>query len=122
MIGEKTSPSMKIGYETIVSYWPEAVLKRSDFAYLDKVIPEEERELLEVPDEVRRVKDKDGAEILGESGWSVYIKTTPQFIKCRQEMAKNYVRADKAKNITHQCYRRHLTTDVNLRASSCAVG
>ena len=52
---------MKIGYETIVSYWPETVLKRSDFAYLDRVIPEEQREMFQVPnapEEVRRIKDK----------------------------------------------------------------
>lgn len=60
---------MKVGYETIVSYWPETVLKRSDFAYLDKVIQEEQREMFQVPnapEEVRRINDKDGAEILGE--------------------------------------------------------
>lgn len=60
---------MQVGYETIVAYWPEKVLKRSDFAYLDKVISKEEKVVLGIPDEVRRIEDiegKDGAEILGE--------------------------------------------------------
>jgi 3-oxoacyl-[acyl-carrier-protein] synthase III len=58
---------MLVGYETVVGYWPEKVLKRSDFAYLDKVIPEEQKNVLGVPEEVRRVEGKDGAEFLAEA-------------------------------------------------------
>jgi 3-oxoacyl-[acyl-carrier-protein] synthase III len=57
---------MQIGYETVVGYWPEKVLKREDFAYLEKVVPEELRNVLGMPDEVHRVEGKDGAEMLGE--------------------------------------------------------
>ncbi|MCX5831960.1 MAG: hypothetical protein NT140_08755 [Deltaproteobacteria bacterium] len=57
---------MQVGYETVVGLWPEKVLKRRDFAYLEKVIPAEQRNVLGMPDEVRRVEHRDGSEILGE--------------------------------------------------------
>jgi 3-oxoacyl-[acyl-carrier-protein] synthase III len=57
---------MQVGYETVVGYWPEKILTRSDFGYLEKLLSEEERKLLAAPDEVRRVEGKDGAEMLGE--------------------------------------------------------
>jgi 3-oxoacyl-[acyl-carrier-protein] synthase-3 len=57
---------MQVGYEAVVRYWPEKVMRRSDFAYLEKVMSEEERNILGMPSEVRRVEGKDGAETLGE--------------------------------------------------------
>lgn len=57
---------MKVGFETVVAYFPETVMTRSDFSYLAPVIPEELRVAFRGPDEVRRLKDKDAVEILGE--------------------------------------------------------
>lgn len=57
---------MKVGLETVVSYLPEMVHKRSDFSYLDPVIPEEQREMFRGADELRRLKDDDAMEILAE--------------------------------------------------------
>ena len=57
---------MKVGLETVVSHFPETVLKRSDFSYLDPVTPEEAREIFKGPDEIRRLKDDNAVEILAE--------------------------------------------------------
>lgn len=38
-------------------------MKRSDFSYLDPVIPEELRAAFRGPDEVRRLNDKNAVEI-----------------------------------------------------------
>jgi len=57
---------MKVGFETVVSYFPKTVMKRGDFSYLDPAIPEEQRIAFRGPDEVRRLKDKNAVEILGE--------------------------------------------------------
>ncbi|WP_434106189.1 3-oxoacyl-ACP synthase III family protein [Paraburkholderia caffeinilytica] len=62
--------AQKIGYETVVKYVPETIIKQSDFAYLDDLVaelPDHARKLFApevLPDEVRALKDKDATEIM----------------------------------------------------------
>jgi 3-oxoacyl-[acyl-carrier-protein] synthase-3 len=58
---------MKVGLETVVSYFPETVVKRSDLAYLDEVMPEGMEEMLRGADEFRRLNDENAVEILAEN-------------------------------------------------------
>ena len=58
---------MKVGLETVVSYFPDKVMRRSDFAYLDAVIPEGQEEMFKGPDEIRRLDDENAVEILAEN-------------------------------------------------------
>jgi len=57
---------MKVGLETVVSYFPDSVIKREDFAYLDSAVPEEIAGMFKGPDEIRRLKDYSAVEIMGE--------------------------------------------------------
>jgi 3-oxoacyl-[acyl-carrier-protein] synthase III len=57
---------MKVGLETVVSYFPEKIMQRSDFAYLDAVIPEGQGEMFKGPDEVRRFEGEHAVEIMAE--------------------------------------------------------
>jgi len=57
---------MKVGLETVVSYFPDTAVKREDFDYLDPVIPEDMKRIFRGPDEFRRLKDDDAVEIMGE--------------------------------------------------------
>lgn len=57
---------MKIGLETVVSDFPETVMKGADYSYLEPVIPEMLRGRFRGPVEIRRFKDNDAAEILAE--------------------------------------------------------
>jgi 3-oxoacyl-[acyl-carrier-protein] synthase-3 len=57
---------MKVGFETVVRYHPDTVIKRSHFSYLDAIMSEEEREMFKGPDERRVLKDDNAVEILGE--------------------------------------------------------
>ena len=52
--------------ETVVSYFPDTVMKREDFSYLDPVIPEGMERIFRGPDEFRRLKDQNAVEIMGE--------------------------------------------------------
>jgi len=52
---------MSIGYETVVSYVPEEVVKREAFAYLEPYIPD----MSMVPAEVHRLQRPDAAEFMG---------------------------------------------------------
>jgi len=56
----------KIGLEAVVNYMPENVVKASDLDYLVPLIPPMVKDKLKFPDEVRRLKDNDAAEILAE--------------------------------------------------------
>jgi 3-oxoacyl-[acyl-carrier-protein] synthase-3 len=58
---------MKVGMESVVSYFPEKVMKRSDFAYLDAVIPKGQEALFKAADEIRRLDDEHAVEILAEN-------------------------------------------------------
>lgn len=58
---------MKVGLESVVSYFPEKVMKRSDFAYLDGAIPEGQEAMFKGPHEIRRLDDENGVEILAEN-------------------------------------------------------
>jgi len=58
---------MKVGLESVVSYFPEKVMKRSDFAYLDGAIPEGQEAMFKGPDEIRRLDDENAVEILAEN-------------------------------------------------------
>ena len=57
---------IKVGLETVVSEMPETIVKNSDQSYLETVLPEEWRGIFKWPDEVRRFKNNDAAEILAE--------------------------------------------------------
>jgi 3-oxoacyl-[acyl-carrier-protein] synthase-3 len=57
---------MKIGLEAVVSYLPEKVVKREDFAYLDPVIPKGMEEMFRGADEFRRMEGEDAVEVMGE--------------------------------------------------------
>jgi len=57
---------MKIGLETIVSHFPENVVTREDYSYLDPVIPEDLKERFRGADQLRRNTDEDAAESMGE--------------------------------------------------------
>ena len=47
----KGGSAMKVGLETVVSYFPEAVMKREDFSYIDPTIPPGMENMLRGPDE-----------------------------------------------------------------------
>jgi len=57
---------IKIGLETVVQELPERVMKDTDYDYLKPFVPEELRGIFRGPAEIRRFKDDDAAEILGE--------------------------------------------------------
>ena len=57
---------MKVGLETVVSYFPENVVNREDLAYLDKYIPEGQEQFFKGADEFRRLRDENAVEILAE--------------------------------------------------------
>lgn len=57
---------MKVGLETVVSEFPENVVKDTDYAYLNLVIPPMLKGRFRVPAETRRFKDDNAAEILAE--------------------------------------------------------
>lgn len=57
---------MKVGLETVVSEFPENVVKDTDYAYLNMVIPPMLKGRFRVPAETRRFKDDNAAEILAE--------------------------------------------------------
>ena len=58
---------MKVGLETVVSYFPETVVKRGDLEYLDDFVPEGQEAFFKGADEFRRLKDENATEILAES-------------------------------------------------------
>jgi len=66
---------MKVGLETVVSYFPETVMKREDFSYLDPVIPKGMERIFRGPDEFRRLRDSNAVEIMGE-------KVAEKALKC----------------------------------------
>lgn len=57
---------IKVGLETVVSEMPETVIKAKDLSYLEPVIPEIIRGTFRFPNEIRRMKKDDAAEILAE--------------------------------------------------------
>ena len=57
---------VKVGLETVVADFPETVMKAEDYSYLKPFIPEMIRETFRGPNEIRRFKNDDAAEILGE--------------------------------------------------------
>lgn len=57
---------MKVGIETVVSFFPETVVRGSDYSYLLPLIPEEIRSVFKFPDESRRLRSDDAAEFLAE--------------------------------------------------------
>jgi 3-oxoacyl-[acyl-carrier-protein] synthase-3 len=57
---------LKVGLETIVSVLPDTLVKAKDQSYLEPVIPELLKGKFRFPDEVRRFRDEDAAQILGE--------------------------------------------------------
>ena len=57
---------MKVGLETVVAYFPETIMKAKDYSYLKPFVPEMIRETFRGPDEIRRFKNDDAAEILAE--------------------------------------------------------
>jgi len=57
---------MKVGLETVVSVFPETVVKAAEYDYLESVIPPMLKGVFRVPAEIRRLRDDDAAEILAE--------------------------------------------------------
>jgi len=57
---------MKVGLETVVSVFPDTVVKAADYAYLESVIPSMLKESFRVPAETRRFRDDNATEILAE--------------------------------------------------------
>jgi 3-oxoacyl-[acyl-carrier-protein] synthase III len=57
---------MKVGLETVVSYFPETIIRREDFAHIDAVTPPAMAKLFKGPDEIRRSKDYNAVEIMGQ--------------------------------------------------------
>jgi 3-oxoacyl-[acyl-carrier-protein] synthase-3 len=57
---------MNVGLETVVSYFPEKIVRRGDLSYLDAVVPEGQEEVFRQPDEFRRLQDENAVEILAE--------------------------------------------------------
>jgi 3-oxoacyl-[acyl-carrier-protein] synthase-3 len=57
---------MKIGLEALASYFPETIIRREDFSYLDPVIPKGMEQELRGPDEIRRLSDFNAVEIMAE--------------------------------------------------------
>jgi len=58
---------MKVGLETVVSYFPDMVVKREDLEYLDDFVPEGQEVFFKGADEFRRLKDDNATEILAEN-------------------------------------------------------
>lgn len=58
---------MKVGLESVVSYFPDTVVKREDGEYLDKFVPEGQEAFFKGADEFRRLKDDNATEILAEN-------------------------------------------------------
>jgi len=56
---------MRVGLEAVISFLPEKVVKREDFAYLDPVIPKGMEEMFRGADEFRRMEGEDAVEIMG---------------------------------------------------------
>jgi 3-oxoacyl-[acyl-carrier-protein] synthase III len=57
---------VKVGLESIVSFFPETVVRREDLAYLDRFIPPGQEGFFRGADEIRRSKDDRAVEILAE--------------------------------------------------------
>jgi 3-oxoacyl-[acyl-carrier-protein] synthase-3 len=53
---------MTVGLETVVSYFPDEIMLRSDFDYLTPITPDD----MKGPDETRKLRDTFAAEILAE--------------------------------------------------------
>jgi 3-oxoacyl-[acyl-carrier-protein] synthase III len=58
--------SMKVGLEALTSYFPDKVVKREDFKYLDPVIPKDLEWVFRGPDERRSFEGDDAVEVMGE--------------------------------------------------------
>ena len=58
---------MKVGLEAVVSCFPDKVMHRSDFAYLDSFIPPGQEAMFQGPEQIRRMDDEHAVEILAES-------------------------------------------------------
>jgi len=56
----------KIGLETVVSELPDTVITAEDLSYLEPMIPDIIREKFRFPNEIRRFRDDNAAEILAE--------------------------------------------------------
>ncbi len=57
---------MKVGLETVVSYFPDTVVKGSEYDYLEPVIPPMLKDSFRAPKELRRLRDDNAVEILAE--------------------------------------------------------
>jgi 3-oxoacyl-[acyl-carrier-protein] synthase-3 len=57
---------LKVGLETVVSEFPDTVVKNTDYSYLEPFIPEPIRGIFRFPKEIRRLRNDDAAEILAE--------------------------------------------------------
>ena len=57
---------MKVGLEMVVSELPDNIVKAKDWAYLEPVIPGPLKGKMRFPNELRRLRDDDAAEILAE--------------------------------------------------------
>jgi 3-oxoacyl-[acyl-carrier-protein] synthase III len=62
----KEGQAMKVGLEALASYFPEKVVKREDFSYLEPVIPKGMERIFRGPDEFRRFQGDHAAETMGE--------------------------------------------------------
>ena len=49
---------MKVGLEALVSYFPDTIMRREDFAHLDSLIPKAMQDMFRGPDEIRRLSDE----------------------------------------------------------------
>ena len=58
---------IKVGLETVVKEMPETIIKGTDYSYLEPLIPEILKGRLRFPEEIRRMKDENAAEILSET-------------------------------------------------------
>jgi hypothetical protein len=70
---ERKRQTVKVGLETVVSYFPDATIKRGDYAYLKDALPEG----MEAPAEKRRLVRKDAAEFLAEKAAAKALDCTP---------------------------------------------
>jgi 3-oxoacyl-[acyl-carrier-protein] synthase III len=57
---------MKVGLETVVGFLPDLIVKQEEFSYLDQVIPKGAEKYFRGPDELRRLREDDAAEIMAE--------------------------------------------------------